>query len=68
MPKEWRAEAQERESRCAFAYFSPLDEGRSRQFLYEYQNAADCAAAVAIHNQLLSVKWKQKQLTKNGIL
>ena len=54
----WTAEdrqaAHEREQRQAFAHFSVRDEGRSRQFLYEFPTADECRAAVDEHNRRLA--------------
>lgn len=53
MPADWRAETSASEKRRAFAFFSPFDEGRSREFVFEFETAEECAAAVAEHNREL---------------
>lgn len=53
MSPSWQADAHARERRCAFAYFSGIDDGRSREFVYEYASAEECAAAVHAHNETL---------------
>lgn len=52
--KDWQKAAQAREQRTAFAFFTPLDEGRSREFVFEFDNADQCKAAVEAHNAELA--------------
>lgn len=50
MPALWQQNMEKLESRCAFAHFSSLDEGRSRVFLYEFPTTEACLQAVKQHN------------------
>uniref|UniRef100_UPI004048297E hypothetical protein n=1 Tax=Shewanella baltica TaxID=62322 RepID=UPI004048297E len=42
------------ERRCAFAYFYAHDEGRSRELVYQFDSAEECAKAVNEHNKALA--------------
>ncbi|MBW3514949.1 MULTISPECIES: hypothetical protein [unclassified Shewanella] len=42
------------ERRCAFAYFCAHDEGRSRELVYQFDSAEECAKAVNEHNKALA--------------
>lgn len=53
-PREQRKAAHAREQRWAFAHFNWRDEGRGRQFLFEFQTAEDCRRAVDEHNRKLA--------------
>lgn len=54
MSKEQRDEADEIEHCMAFAFFTPKDEGRSREFVYRFESPGDCKVAVIIHNHDLT--------------
>ncbi|MBP7996964.1 MAG: hypothetical protein KAY89_02525 [Thiopseudomonas sp.] len=42
------------ERRCAFAHFYFHDEGRSRELVYQFDSAEECAKAVNEHNKALA--------------
>ncbi len=48
-----RSEVDEIERRTAFAHFSASDEGRGREYVHQFQNAKECAAAIEEHNDAL---------------
>ena len=51
--KEQRDEADDIERRTAFANFKTADEGRSREYVFQFDSHAECKAAVEWHNELL---------------
>ncbi|MGI2095485.1 hypothetical protein [Shewanella glacialipiscicola] len=42
------------ERRTAFAHFYAHDEGRSRELVYQFDSAEECAKAVREHNKVLA--------------
>lgn len=51
--KELRDTTDARERCGAYAYFSAQDEGRGRMLVFVYPSAAECEAAVKIHNEAI---------------
>jgi len=52
--KEQRDEADDIERRTAFANFTESDEGRSREYVFQFSSHAECRAAVERHNYTLA--------------
>jgi hypothetical protein len=55
--RHWRKDqveaAEEIERRTAFAYFTGHDEGRGREYVFQFGSRDECKAAVDWHNELL---------------
>ncbi len=54
MSKEWQEEAEQSERRRMFAHFHASDLGCGREFLFYFDTAEECAAAVEAHNAELA--------------
>lgn len=66
MPPQFHREAQEREARSLFAHFTAEDEGRGRVFLWQYDTAEECSAAVEQHNRELAERLKTPNARVSG--
>lgn len=61
MPKDWQEEAAQSERRRLFAHFYASDQGCGREFLFCFDTAEECAAAVEAHNAELASRVKEQR-------